>query len=54
MMTHTAYSVLDNDTGKELDYGRLRKILSFKKHGTNISQTKWVYYGKDSVKEKLD
>ena len=30
----------------------LKNIQSFKKHGTNISQTKYVDYAKESEKEK--
>ena len=29
MMTHTAYSVLCNETGKQLNYGKLTKHLKF-------------------------
>ena len=36
MLTHAAYSVLDNDTGKQLNYGQLRKHTKF--------QGKWNKY----------
>ena len=29
MMTHATYSVLYNDTGKQLNYGQLRKHIKF-------------------------
>ena len=32
----------------------LESIHSSKKHGTNLSNMKWVDYAKGSVKEKMD
>ena len=51
-MTHAAHSVLDNDTGKKLNYGQLRKHPKFQETWKNMSQMKWVDYAKGSVKEK--
>ena len=43
-MTHEINLIMDN----------LENIQSFKKHGTNISQMKWVDYAKGSVNGKMD
>ena len=46
-LSHVAHAVLDHDTGKQLNYGQLRKHSKFQKHGTNLSQIKWEDYARE-------
>ena len=54
LITHTANSVLEHETGKQLNYVQLRTTPDSKKHGKHNSQMKWVDCAKAWVKGQME